>query len=490
MPKIHYFKIPAMIGISLLLFGCATTRNTLFEEADKAAMEADFLRAATALEDNKNRIYSSTDGVLYYLDTGLLYHRGGEPQQAIERLERAELLIEEYFTQNMSQAATSILLNDTTMNYDGEDFEDIYLNLFKSLSYIELGDSDAAMVEIRRFTNKLNLLEDKYKQHIDEITSVDDVDKMEGGEEIKDANLDPSDIQINVETVDSRFHNSALARYLGMVLRRADGDLDGVRIDYEQLQSAFDTQASIFDFNNPIGPESVNNPDSARVSVLGFSGKSPIKQAQTLWVTTQTNMITIAYAAEHEHLGRVPQGFLSFPWPGVPGGQRFKFEIPRLLLRGSDVTDIRVYANNELLGELALLENMEQIALEAFRVKEPFIFLRSVTRTILKGIAGYYARQAITEAAERAGGGGLGFLAGLAGSLATDLALDASEQADLRISRYFPAYAHVGEWDIDEGLYDFRVEFYNGDQLLHTDTHEELWISEQGPNVISSMLYQ
>jgi len=58
----------------------------------------------------------------------------------------------------------------------------------------------------------------------------------------------------------------------------------------------------------------------------------------------------------------------------------------------------------------------------------------------------------------------------LIGSVATDVAVDASEQADLRVSRYFPAYAHVGEWNVAPGSRTVEIEYYGANGLLRVET--------------------
>jgi hypothetical protein len=45
-------------------------------------------------------------------------------------------------------------------------------------------------------------------------------------------------------------------------------------------------------------------------------------------------------------------------------------------------------------------------------------------------------------------------------SLLTQIYAEASEQADLRASRYFPAKAWAGGINLDPGVYSFRVNYY------------------------------
>lgn len=462
-------RIFPLVLVVAFLAGCATTRNTLFLEADDAARAADFSRAVSIIDDNQERLYSNRDGVLFFLDTGMLLHYAGEHRESTQRLGEAERLIEEYFTRSVTQAAATFLVNDTMRDYAGEDFEDIYLNVFKALNFVAEGQTESALVEVRRITNKLNLLEDKYQSLA---AGYRQAEEAEGPE---------------IQPGESRFYNSALARYLSLVLRRGDGDMDGVRIDWQLLQEAFREQSNLYRFPNPLTDEVARRPTDARLSVLAFTGRSPVKRADTLWIVTGTNQVTIVYASEDEREGRIPQGYASFFYPGVEAGFRFKFELPRLELRGSEVDQIRVVADGRPLGELNLLEDMERIAEDTFEISRPIVFMKTVTRTIVKGIVGQRAGQAMRQAGSESGSM-VGLAAGLIGSIAAEVALDASEQADLRISRYFPAYAHVGEWDLPPGEYRLEIEYFRRGQLLHVDNLGTVPIAPGRANLLSSYL--
>lgn len=455
--------------LAISLAGCASTRNTLFVEADDAARDGDFARAFEIVESNRDRMYGNRDGVLYYLDTGMLLHHANEFQQSTQRLEEAERLIEELFTRSISQAAATFLINDAMRDYGGEDFEDIYLNVFKALNFLGEGRPESAMVEARRINIKLNLLEDKYQSLAAGYARAEEAE----GPELRPA--------------ENRFFNSALARYVSLVLHRAEGNADGVRIDWQFVQDAFRQQTNLYDFPLPLDETTAHFPADSRLSVLAFSGRSPVKLAQTLWILTGDNMVTIIYAEEDERLGRIPQGLASFYFPGVEAGYRFKFELPRLHPRGSEVTHIRVVADGRVLGELEMLEDMEKIALDTYRIKEPIVFIKTVTRTLVKSLVGARAGQAMRQAG-RESGSPIGMIAGILGSIATEVVLDASEQADLRVSRYFPAYAYVGEWDLPAGEYEIDIEYYRGGQILFVDRLGRVPVSPRSPNLLSSYL--
>jgi len=460
----------ALIVLALVvLSGCMTTRNTKFVEIDEAAQSGDYTTAITTLEDNNEDLYRDKDSVLYYLDLGMLQHYAGEYSASRQNLSEAERLIEELFTRSVSQAAGSLILNDNVIDYAGEDFEDIYLNVFNALNFLSMNDPEGAFVEVRRINTKLNLLEDKYRDLAQQYSRDDDA-------------------TVQFETGESRFFNSALARYLSLLLYRSQGDYDGARIDWQEMQEAFREQSNLYDFAMPLDDSVIQPPESGgRLSVLAFAGEAPIKVAETLWIVTSPNMVSILYAEESEQSqgNLIPQGFAQFSYPGVDDGYRFKFQLPRMEMRGSDVQRIRVVIDGQPAGDLGMLENMEQIARDTFQVRYPIIFIKTVTRTIIKGIIAEEGKDRMQEAG-RQSGSIAGLIGGFAASIATDVAVDASEQADLRMSRYFPAYAYVGEWDIPPGDHQVEIEYYGSGGLLRVDDLGTVTVGEDGVNLATS----
>lgn len=213
-----------------------------------------------------------------------------------------------------------------------------------------------------------------------------------------------------------------------------------------------------------------------------------MKRADTLYVITLDNEVVIRI--EREVNGRmVEQDYDRFYWPNIKGGYRFKFQVPRMEMQGSQVDQIRVYANGQLLGQPALLEDMQRVALETFNVRLPIIYLKTVTRTIVKGIVAQEAKERM-QSAGQSSGSTLGLIAGIVGSIATDIAVDASEQADLRSSRYFPAFAYVGEWQLPPGQHHIRVEYGGGKGQGFVDDLGMVEVRPSGLNLVTSYLIQ
>jgi len=436
------------IFIFFIFSSCATsTRNLGFVDADREVAEREYLSAAEQLNTTgKEPPYRDKDQVLKYLDTGILFHMAGKPKESIESFNEAERLIQENFTKSITDAAASFLLNDYTLEYFGESYEDLYLNIFKAIDFIRLDNFDGAFVEIRRLTDKLNLLEDKYGNMAQNMNS-------------------SKDAQGAIKIGKTEFHNSALARYFGILLYRADGRRDSAAIDLAKLKEAFKNQPNVYNFPLPKNLDMmVEGTNKARINVIAFTGRSPIKKASTLRITTLENLILITQEKEDDQGKMILTDLAPIVFPGVTGGYNFKTQTPEMIRRPSRISNIQVSVNGVPAGGLELIEKLDQVAIETFNLRRGMIYLKTVIRTVTKGILTKQATSAANNAAASAGGVAqvLSFL----GGIALTVAVDSSEQADLRSARYFPGQAYVGEFWVEPGEHTITVDYYSKSNTL------------------------
>lgn len=454
-----------IIPLILLLASCASmmTMNQQYQQMDDLLVRRDFAQASTIIEDAKeDGLYQEKDKVLYYLDIGMLNYFNGAYTDSIDNLTAAEFGIEELYTKSVSKAIASGLLNDNALDYFGEDYEDIYLNIFKALGFLHMGNYDSAMVELRRINIKLNLLEDKYRKIID------DYNKSEGAES-------------ELVALESRFHNDVLARYLSLLLFREEGDYDGARIDSEKIEDAFTQQTHLYQFDKPPMPR-LEYEDKALLNFIAFAGRSPAKLAHTLFIDSGVNVVYLTYQGEQQDYMNRIIGFNSIFMPGVSPGFHFKFELPLLSLRGSDVTSVSVFVDGREAGELYFTENMERIAEETFKLKQPLIVGKTVTRTVTKGIIKELSKDAVNDQV-----GGIG---GLLAGLAMDIAVDATENADTRLSQFFPAHAYTGEIEVEPGQREIELVYYSGGREIFRDYKGLVDVKPSSLNLVQSFVFQ
>lgn len=451
----------------LALISCASmkTSQDQYVATVPMAQEGSFLQAAEIILAAKGEEYKEKDRVLYYLDLGMLYHWAGEFELSNEALDKAESGIEELFTKSVSKALASGVLNDNALDYAGEDYEDIYVNVFKALNYIALGDDEAAFVEIRRVQIKLDLLEDKYKELVDQYNS-------------------SAEAEGELEYRENRFHNDVLTRYLSLLLYRAEGSFDDAGIDLAAMNEAWISQQHLYRFDKPEFP-TINPPEEkALVNVMAFSGLGPVKLADTLYLQSGPGIIFIAMTGQDDEYVNNLLGFNFLIIPGLEPGMHFKIQFPRLVRRGTDADRLVLKLDGREVAELDLLEEMDVIAREGFLLKQPLTVGKTIIRATLKTVAKEVGKQALNDSMADQGAGGF-FVALLAG-IAADVAVDATENADLRISHFFPSHARVAEVAVDPGIYHVTVEYWNGSDLMIAQDHGEHEFSLGGLNLIES----
>jgi uncharacterized protein len=442
--------------------GCASimTQQGQYAGLEDKVSRGDFDEAIKKVESAKYKEYKEKERVLYYLDLGLLYHYNGEYKKSNELLDLADRTIEDLYAKSVSRAAGSLLLNDNVLEYSGEDYEDIYLNIFKALNYIGLHDDEAAMVEIRRLDEKLSGLEDKYSPMIARLnTSEHETPMFERGQ--------------------NHFINSVLGRYLSFLLYRSREEYDEANIDLLKIRETWSLQPALYDFKIAEIPEKASSAAGIPVSIISFTGKGPIKYAETLRIHTQENTVFVGHSKSKSGED-TSLNIAVLDWYGMEGGYHFKFQLPRISASLSDVALVTVKIDDGQPVVLGGLESLENAAMAAYKIKEPIIFLKTVSRTLIKGVMAEKTKDRLEENVENPA-------LSIIGRILADIAVDISEQADLRISRFFPAMALGAELSVAPGLHTIRIEYYNEKgKLLRADERKEE-IKEDGLNLIESV---
>ena len=411
-----------------------------YSSIDSKAYSGDFAGALDELTGDAAAAYGESDALLFQLDAGLLAHFAGHYDTSRQYLEAAERSIEYLAAKSISLTAASYLANDTVTEYSGEDYEDIYINVFNSLNYYHLGLLDDAAVEARRIDEKLKALA---AQHGTEITQAQEA-LLENGAEV------PYD----AEAASEQFSNSALARYLSLLYYRAKGLNDDARIDLEQTRLAFAAAPAVYDFAPPssLEDEAAIPEGKARLNFVCFTGLGPTKEEE------------VYYA---------PLG----------GGRQIKMSLPSLRSRVGQVASITARFDTGERVRLEVIEKMDAVAAATFRQKETAIYLKTLLRATAKGAA-----SAVLGEASQAAYDGASALLFSALSLGSQLYADFSEKADLRISHYFPATAWVGGINVPPGEYSFTVEYRSlAGQVLYSERFENIRADEGALNLAESV---
>ncbi len=456
-----------VVGIcgAALLYGCASTMTykQQFVGIDEKLRAQDYGKALSQIRSAKNTFYKRKDQILYYLDLGMLSHFDGSWDDSNEALSRAEEAIEMAYTRSVSRATASVMLNDNTLEYAGEDHEDVYLNVFKALNYLKLGAPDEAMVEVRRIGNKLNLLEDRHAQMAAGYNRSE-----HRGKRFRQGH--------------NRFYDSALARYLSMLMYRANGQWDDARIDLDHIRELWHRASHVYSFRMPPFDTVLDPcPDGyAKLNVISFFGRCPDKFARTLYIHTQPRSITITATQQTSYQHHKVRALEVIPWAGkdpLPVGTQLKFQVPYMKRRGTQVRRIRLLLNGREVRSFSTIESMEKVADQTFKVKEPLLYLKTITRAVAKGVA---RAQAVAELQRHRDGQKVPIFL-------VDAMFAATENADLRVSQFFPAVAGICEIDVPEGQHRVSVAYYDrSGNRIFTDDLGTIDVSRERLNLLES----
>ncbi len=373
--------------------------------------------------------YADKDRVLLYLDKGMIYHYQGEYSKSNEQFDKAEWAIEELYTKSISKGASSMLLNDNALDYSGEVYENLYINIFKALNYIHLDDFDGAYVEVKKVNDKLNLLDTKYEEYAASINNSD-----ESAPEIKAEELD--------------YYNNVFANYLSSVVFKAEGEYDNSRISREKMFEAWNTYTDVYDYSKPgFLFDSTITASNYILNIIALAGKAPYKQSVGARITTFDDFVTVSD----------PTNFWvdAIPFPGIEYGWNFKFAFPELVEDGTEVYDIEIYIDSTHYGNLELLENMANVARKTFETNKGIIFFKTIIRAVLKGVGAGSLGKNIKKNNDDLLGDILVAL--------TNAAVDATEHADLRCWRTMPSYCFTTQIPLAKGTYNIELRYIGED---------------------------
>jgi len=447
--KIAFFTSLALLCAGIFAASCASATAKIYKEIDSAVSNDDFASAVNIIikgQEKRNAVYSEKNSILLFLDKGLLEHYAGNYAVSSADLQNAERLIEEAYTKSISENFFSYILNDNVKEYPGEDFENIYLNVFNALNYYHRGNLEGALVEIRKLSGqsgKLNMLSRRY-EYID----------PDSGENLNDYAKRETGVMQIPETKSVNFSNSALARFLCALFYLGEGDKNSARIEFDQVYSAYNMNRNIYRSAVPNAVEQARNvPEGkARLNIISFTGLSPVKEQQLVIE------------------------FLPFQHPIL---QVAFFKLPILVKRPSLINRIEVTVEEQGSFNLELIEDIGAVIEETYIARFSNIFAKTYIRTIIKYAVADVLAIVTAESQDE--------LAGLFVALAARAGMDASESADIRMSRYLPDNAYIGGINLDPGIYKVYINYYNGDLFISGDKFDNVIIDKDRLNLLQSV---
>ena len=133
--------------------------TTGLEHALQLRRYDEFLKTAT-----NNPWYSpSNNKLLLNLDTGIAEVFNGNYSNGRKKLISVGKMSEDYYSKSITRNILSVLTNDLSLPYYGEDYELVFAGSITALAYAASGDIEDALVEARLSEHRLNVMSTAYE---------------------------------------------------------------------------------------------------------------------------------------------------------------------------------------------------------------------------------------------------------------------------------------------------------------------------------------
>ena len=427
-------RLPALLAgltLSALLSGCATYSDSFSAvQGDLASQKYD-----AALKDIEKQSRSKTDRVLYLLNRGMVLRMKRDFAGSNQALEAAKAEMERLYAASVSQNAMSFLINDSTVAYGGEDYEQVLVHLYMALNYLELDQKDEARVEALQVDIKLR--------------------------------------EISARVSGNRYARDAFVLYLTGMIYEDLGERSDAMISYRDAYTAYKKYQSSY---GTAMPEELKR-DLLRMAVkLGlkdevaqYSKEFNIAPASLAGDPPNEGELVFIFNNGLAPIKREKVGSFAAPPPStITGGSSYAtpgvfvtIALPYYESRQNNVASARISASAKQ-ASTERVENIDAIARASLDSHMGAITARSIARAVVKA--------KVQEAVDRAGQrNNKDSGAALLGSILVRVAAVATERADTRSWLTLPSEIQLAHLALPPGEYTIKVELLDaGGQVVAT----------------------
>lgn len=404
-------------ALSFFLISCSSSIQ-LQRALEENISRGEYLQAVETIKKNKSA-YGEKNSVLYKLDLGLLFHYAGIPDSSNQYFFSAEKEIDDLYTQSISQHALSFLLNDNVLPYEGEDFEKVLVNIFLALNFTDKGLTDEALVEARKVDLKLREYSRQYEGK-------------------------------------NKYQEDAFVRYLAGALYESSGEINDAFISYRK---SYETYKNYLKEYGTRPPNFLLDDLVRTATLMGFNDEADYYKTlggKPYTPSAEGSMLIIVYS------GKGPVKTEIRPTVSIPDSagilHTFQVALPKFLSRHKLSRTYNVQAvslTDTILTTTHLAENITAIAENTLEDRLAYTYLKSGGRALLKFLASEKMKKELNKDSDKKG-------RNLLGSIAIDLFVGATEQADTRTWQTLPAEIQIARFNLPSGKYNLTAEFSDG----------------------------
>jgi hypothetical protein len=422
--------------LALLFSGCASYSDSFSViESDLAAQ-----RFGAALETLERQRHPQRDHLLYLLNKAMLERMNGDYAASNRTFETAKARMEELRGLSLREQGQSLVINDATRSYAGEEFEQVLVHLYMALNYLQLGDRIDARVEALQVDERLR--------------------------------------EITQRLPENRYTEDALARYLTGMIYEELGERSDAMIAYRKAYEAYRRYGQNY---SVAIPESLKH-DLLRLSQqMGLTGEMQQYRNEfriERWMSAdelaeQGELIFLLHNGlapiRREHAVTVPD---------PASGHFVRIAVPYYETRPTPVDGARVTAGGTSVSA-QVAEDIRAIALKDLETKMPAITARALARAVLKAQMAKAARENARQQNQNNAGAAVA-------AMAVEIAGLVTERADTRSWLTLPSRIHLARLPLPPGTYTVKVDLLGDDgQIVSTQEYANMVIRRGAKTYLS-----
>ncbi|MCU0847601.1 MAG: hypothetical protein MUD12_06905 [Spirochaetes bacterium] len=428
--------------LSLAVLSCSSGNyREIIAVPEKLFLEGKYLEAARTLLPQINS--RNKNHLLLLMEAGSMLHAGGEYEKSNKVLLEASK-IAKIIPVSVSEQASSLLLDETTTSYRGEDFEKVLIHMYMGLNYLLMKDYASARVSFQAVNEQLAKIKNenglpKYKQNIMAKYLTAMAYEISG-----DMENDKDDLEfayIEFKQINQLMPNLDMVKTDLLRLSKKLGYMD----DFQQWSAKFRRNLALSE-------------NSGELVLIFESGLCPIKVSRGKLLSDPDMKAAIIISLNSP--GALAAGVTVAAVLATLGTS--ENPIPDFVKRSNQTSYVRMISRNGMQNTV-MLENVENTATET--LKDDYSRLRakvaaSVAIKAAAAVGAGYAAKKLAESSKKTQG--FASLIGAGVGLITGAVLFSQVRPDLRCWHTLPANLQMSRVFLPPGKHDIRLDFVGG----------------------------
>lgn len=463
----------------LTLGGCASYSDS-FMTIERALATRQYDVALQSIERQSNQ---ESQRVLYLLNKGMILRMKRDFTSSNVVLEAAKQEMNRLYATSIRENALSFVINDSTVSYTGDEYEQVLLHFYMALNFLELGKPDAARVEALQVDVKLRELNENISSfQSDEHALLRYLTAMiyEDGSEWSDAMIAYRKAYEEYKKTTA----TAVPNLLKQDLLRLTQRL-GLRDEEEKYRTEFGITPEKIPSIPPQEPPKKSAHESKEHEQLAISrngelvfflhnGLAPIKRekAVSLPDVSSGKIVRIALPYYQARLNLVHAARISVveqqPMPNIllPNLNNSDLTNPGLIKPGL----VKPNTSTTNTKTTEQMENVAAVAEHTLNARMPAI----TARTLARAVAKVQLQKAVTKPSNKDNDA----VVKLIGGVAMQIASIATERADTRSWLTLPSNIQLARLPLSPGSYRVKIELLAaGGQVVDTREYADIVVT-------------